>query len=393
MEFTGERYVPEVHGNIELEHIHRYLLACEIAVGKEVLDIACGEGYGAAMLAVKATRVIGIDISAESVDYARRRYPNPNLEFIEGSCLKIPIPNASVDLVVSFETIEHVEEHTQMMAELKRVLRTSGTLLISSPDKYNYSIEPGFANPFHKKELYHHEFEQLVSKYFEKVIFYGQRVGLGSWISSGETQNHSVNYFQENEVVKSVLGIAKPNYWIAIASDLEPPELASSFFEQPIEDSELVRSWRGLVTERDHGILELNRQLEEQERLIQNLIRNIAEKNQSIQAMTTEATERNQTIQSLTNQIGEKDQSIISLAGLIAEKDITIQNLADQIIEKDKSALVSSRQIAEKILEIQILEGQVKALEEELVSYTMSKSWRFTRPFRKISQILQKRKK
>ena len=153
MEFTGERYVPEVHGNIELEHIHRYLLACEIAAGMDVLDIACGEGYGAAILAGKAKSVIGIDISADSVDYARRRYTNANLEFKEGSCLEIPIPNDSFDLVVSFETIEHVDEHDQMMKELKRVLRPNGILLISSPDKYNYSIDPAIPTRFTKKNF------------------------------------------------------------------------------------------------------------------------------------------------------------------------------------------------------------------------------------------------
>ncbi len=63
--FTGERFVPEVHGNIELEHLHRYLQACEIAVGKVVLDIASGEGYGSAMLARRAGKVIGVDISVD----------------------------------------------------------------------------------------------------------------------------------------------------------------------------------------------------------------------------------------------------------------------------------------------------------------------------------------
>jgi len=74
MGFTGERFVPEVHSDIELEHLHRYLQACEIAAGKVVLDIASGEGYGSAMHARRAGKVIAVDISADAVKHARKRY-------------------------------------------------------------------------------------------------------------------------------------------------------------------------------------------------------------------------------------------------------------------------------------------------------------------------------
>jgi cyclopropane fatty-acyl-phospholipid synthase-like methyltransferase len=81
MKFTGERFVPEVHGNIELEHRHRYLQACSIAQGKVVLDIASGEGYGSAMLAEHAYQVIGVDISELAVAHAQQRYQRDNLEY------------------------------------------------------------------------------------------------------------------------------------------------------------------------------------------------------------------------------------------------------------------------------------------------------------------------
>lgn len=132
MEFTGERFVPEVHGNIELEHLSCYLQACEFASGKIVLDIASGEGYGSAMLASKADKVIGVDISIEAVKHARTRYKNENLEFKVGTCNDIPLPDASVDFVVSFETIEHHDQHEEMMHEIKHVLRPGGMLLIST---------------------------------------------------------------------------------------------------------------------------------------------------------------------------------------------------------------------------------------------------------------------
>src|SRR3954471_14002428 len=148
MEFTGERFVPGTRGNIELEHLHRYLQAGEIAAGKVVLDIASGEGYGSAMLANSAARVIGVDISAAAVYHAADRYKKENLEYKVGSCADIPVPDASVDMVVSFETLEHHDQHEQMMREFKRVLRPAGVVLISSPDKDHYSVAPNYSNPY-----------------------------------------------------------------------------------------------------------------------------------------------------------------------------------------------------------------------------------------------------
>ena len=63
LEWTGERYVPSVKGEIRLEHVHRYLIARELSHGKRVLDIASGEGYGSDILASVATEVVGVDVS------------------------------------------------------------------------------------------------------------------------------------------------------------------------------------------------------------------------------------------------------------------------------------------------------------------------------------------
>jgi len=247
--FTGERFVPEVHGNIELEHLHRYLQACQIATGKVVLDIASGEGYGSAMLASRASKAVGVDISAEAVKHARKRYNKENLEYMVGSCADIPLRDASVDLVVSFETIEHHDQHEKMMQEVRRVLRRTGVLLISSPDKYHYSVETGISNEYHIKELYLHEFKQLLGNYFKNVTYFGQRIIYGSGIFAESLPTHALSYWQENEVIRETPGIVKPVYWIALASNAELPKLAAGVLEQPIKDSEIIQSWGRAVAE------------------------------------------------------------------------------------------------------------------------------------------------
>ena len=271
MEFTGERFVPDVHGDIELEHLHRYISACEIVTGKIVLDIASGEGYGSFLLANYASKVIGVDISKEAIWNSREKYNKDNLEYMVGSCSDVPLADNSVDIVISFETIEHHNQHKQMMQEIKRVLRPLGILLISSPDKYNYSVEPNYINPYHVKELYRHEFETLVASYFKNITYFGQRVIYGSGMFSESLATNTRTYWKGNQTIKKQSGIVKPTYLIALASDFELPNLTTGFFEQPINESEIVQSWRIAVMERDNQITSLNQTVGEQHNQITSL--------------------------------------------------------------------------------------------------------------------------
>src|SRR5882724_7012517 len=116
LQTDGERFLPgRMHGSIELEHFHRYSFAAQLATDKIILDIASGEGYGSAYLARFARHVIGVDIAQEAIDHANQKYSQSNLEYRIGSCALIPLEDTSVDVVVSFETIEHHSEHEAMM--------------------------------------------------------------------------------------------------------------------------------------------------------------------------------------------------------------------------------------------------------------------------------------
>src|SRR5262252_5618642 len=109
MEFTGERFVPECTREIWYEHWHRYQFASAVASGRRVLDAACGEGYGSALLARTAQSVVGLDIDAAAVQHARARYgKQSNLRFEQGDAIALPAFASPFDLIVSFETLEHV---------------------------------------------------------------------------------------------------------------------------------------------------------------------------------------------------------------------------------------------------------------------------------------------
>lgn len=181
LEPTGERYLPSMNGLIELEHLHRYALASRLVAGMDILDVASGEGYGSNILARTARTVAGVDVSADAVRHASQTYAAAkNLTFTEGSAAALPIPSGSKDAVISFETIEHHDQHDEMISEIVRVLRPDGFLIISSPNKLIYSDAANYDNPYHVKELYLEEFQDLLSRYFSFTEIYAQATTSGS---------------------------------------------------------------------------------------------------------------------------------------------------------------------------------------------------------------------
>lgn len=172
LESTGERMIPEKSvSSVFWKHIYRYSFATSYVRGKRVLDIACGEGYGTAILRdAGASSVIGVDISQLACQHARDRY---KIDARVGDAENIPIPNDSIDVIVSFETIEHVLNPGKFIDECIRVLTSHGTLIISTPNKPVYSAK-GKHNQFHHIEFDEDEFTSIVGSRFKEFEIYEQ---------------------------------------------------------------------------------------------------------------------------------------------------------------------------------------------------------------------------
>jgi SAM-dependent methyltransferase len=172
------------------EHWHRYAFARPLAPGRRVLDAACGEGYGSALLAQAGARsVLGIDIDPATVAHAQARYGGlPGLRFATGDAAALAtLPDAGFDLIASFETLEHLHAHESLLAGFARLLAPGGLLLISTPDKRNYSDLTGEDNPHHVRELYREEFESLLAAHFPARRLFAQKLRFQSalWALDG----------------------------------------------------------------------------------------------------------------------------------------------------------------------------------------------------------------
>ena len=189
LEWTGERFIPGA-GSAELayEHFARYLFAARLAAGKDILDIGCGEGYGAFLLARTARRVLGVDRAEIAIEHARLRYRRANLEYQTADGARLP-EGETFDLITCFEVIEHIPEDEQhaLLGQVTRLLSENGIFLISTPNKPVYRDAgggPDYNNPFHIREMTFTEFRDLLDPYFPAIRWTGQQTLVGNYLNS-----------------------------------------------------------------------------------------------------------------------------------------------------------------------------------------------------------------
>ena len=230
--FTGERFTAAVTGQILVEHYHRYLFARSRVADLDVLDVASGEGYGAALLAQVARSVIGIEYCAATVRSSARNFPRCNLHFLQGDARRLPLADASVDVVVSFETIEHFDRQGDFLREVRRVLRPGGSFIVSTPDRDVYSPTTAPVNPFHVREMTRLEFLTLLQSSFRHVQIMQQRAIIGSALlaETGSVVGPQVFDRRGDTHFEACAGLPRAPYLVAIASDDEPAPLSVSLY-------------------------------------------------------------------------------------------------------------------------------------------------------------------
>jgi ubiquinone/menaquinone biosynthesis C-methylase UbiE len=159
---------------LHMMHSAAYARAASFAGGKSVLDVGCNTGYGTDILSRSARRTVGVDVSPEAVRAATQQYGNERIEFqlIDGK--QLPFPDASFELVVSCQVVEHVVDYGAYFSEIKRVLTPAGVAIFTTPNA-KLRLDPGMKpwTPFHDREFEHMELKSLMSEHFGEARIWG----------------------------------------------------------------------------------------------------------------------------------------------------------------------------------------------------------------------------
>ena len=216
-ESSPERFEPEdmSGGLMEAEHRARYWWGAQWVAGKRVLDAGCGTGYGTAMLADgRPDSLVGVDISGDALAAARGKLTD-DVDLVRADVHELPFDTGSFDVVACFEVIEHVDRQPDTIAELRRVLRPGGVLLISSPNRDVYP--PG--NPHHVHEYRPEELQSELQARFQNVELHRQH----PWVASALLPDEALgNGHPEQALAASIGERLEPGsetYTVAVASD------------------------------------------------------------------------------------------------------------------------------------------------------------------------------
>jgi SAM-dependent methyltransferase len=220
LSLTGERTLPDVPAENYWyrRHLVVYEWIAEQVRGQRVLDMACGEGYGANVLARSAAEVVGVDANPDAHEHARLRYTPPNLQFERALVETYGEPD-TFDTVVFLQTIEHVQDPAAVLTHFQALLAPGGVAYVSTPNLL--TLAPAGAeksgNPWHLKEYRTGEFEALCTSVFESV----EMLGL---FHAGKLRAHGLALKLGWDRVHPLLRITQPFY------DRFTPAIATSDF-------------------------------------------------------------------------------------------------------------------------------------------------------------------
>jgi len=303
-EFTGERLIPgQVDIDLLNEHMARYAFAARLARGKRVLDAGCGAGYGSAELARAAAMVLGSDIAAEAIAFAHENYRLPNLKFEQSACAPLPHPDASFDLVVAFEVIEHLTDWREFLLEVRRVLTPGGQFIVSTPNKLYYTESRGEqgVNPFHVHEFEFNEFRSELGAIFPYVALF-----LENHVEGVSFQPDGPGNTVEVRVDAGEPVFAESHFFVAVCA--HRPQIGNPTFVYVPQAGNVLRERGRHIALLEQELAIKNEWLENAAREHQKLLRELEKSNEWAQSLNRELEERRERVVQLQEELERTNQ-------------------------------------------------------------------------------------
>jgi 2-polyprenyl-3-methyl-5-hydroxy-6-metoxy-1,4-benzoquinol methylase len=353
LEFTGERHIMAATG-VDLswgniEHLVRYGFVCPFIQGKKVLDITCGSGYGSHFMALQgAERVVGVDIDRQAIKHALQFHAHPAIEYIVADAQSVPeLADHSFDVIVSFETIEHLPHPKIFLSELRRLLKPGGQIFMSCPN--DYRVTP-WISEFHLHKFRFNEFRDLFLSVFGEGVFFGQHTVLGSCLLlpvrlGGKSalfdsyKQPLPNNFFEREYIEDVSSLENADGYFVVAG-IEPERLGNSlaFSQTPMRSIMLALGFMEQIrSDLENSRSELSLAYRDLDNTRGQLEQSTAELNESRSQLEATRTELNESRSQLEATRTELNESRSQLEATRTELDDSRSQLEATRTELDDS--------------------------------------------------------
>lgn len=382
IEFTGERVIPgHVEDDLWAEHIARYAFAARFVVGRRVLDLGCGTGYGTAELARHATEAVGVDIAPEAIDYASAQYRSAR--FVLASAEDVPLHDASFDVVVAFELIEHLSNWRALLEQTRRVLHPGGLFIVSTPNTLYYAEARGEAgpNPFHAHEFEYAEFRAALQEFFPHLkILMQDRLESFAFYEPGN------GGAAQAQLLRTSNDPAASNFFVAVCSQDPLP---------PVRPFLFVPSAANLLREREAHIRKLKLEIGDVKRWLdetmasrnvlldqyKDLEKHLQEKNNWAHSLDEQLTAARARIGDLQNQYANEQSHALAIAKELQEKSQWALSLERELTAERAQAAQILREFEERSawalsLDRELTAAQARVAElQEQQAQSIEKIW------------------
>ena len=372
MDFSGERLIPNIPEleNLYQEHIIRYMFASTFVKSKIVLDAGCGTGYGPDLLAQNgAKKVVAIDNSNEAIDFCTKNYSNPKIQFNLGNCEEISFEPKTFDLITSFEVIEHLKSPEKFLAEIKRVLKTDGMFILSTPNKKTYPS----GNIFHVKEYSESELKQLLTKFFSHVEILYQNYSSTMQISKYGQLNDIISFPFQNSSPKNNQN--SPLYFVIICLDKKIEQISNQLFLFD-KNTLLLNSYPKLqnwvkILQRDlelqqQNFLTLQSEFDERSKWAQSLDEKLKQRSEQLYKLQSEFDERSKWAQSLDKKLKQRSEQLYKLQSEFDERSKWAQSLDEKLKQRSEQLYKLQSEFDERSKWAQSLDEKLKQRSEQL---------------------------
>ncbi len=334
---------------------------------------------------------------------------------IVSDATRIPLEDASADVVTSFETIEHFQDHEKFLSEIARILRPGGVLIISSPNRTVYTEQNQHKNPFHVRELDREQFRTALTAHFPNMVVFDQRPVCGSALIAEHGLTALAGFESRDGVAYTqVQGVPSVHYFVAVASTAPLPPIDSSLLcndryilqLQESIDSEAERANAGA-----EALLELQDKLTESQANLAEVERRAMPLAALLDERTAQLTDAGLTIATFERSTTEAERRAGGLAATLDERTMQLTEAEIRIAALEKSVAEADRrakdlgttldertaQLNEALCMIAALETTVADRDRQLgldarriATMKSSLSWRIMSPFREMYRPIRR---